>query len=143
MEAAPRLDRRADDDELRAAFRRDARDLLAQVPGARADDFPPNADAVCACHRSRRLEPLFEAHELPVEVRVDRQLTLQDGWRDENDSRAAVGREPAGEVEGVLRLLPVEQRHHDAPVGDRTRPARKPPRAKVEDAYVWELHFRS
>jgi hypothetical protein len=143
MEAAARLDRRSDDDEFRAALGRYAGDLLAEAPGACADHFSPDADAVRAGHRSRGIEPLFEAHELPVEVRIDRQLALQYGRRDENDSGAAIGREPASEVEGVLRLLPVEQRHHDAPIGDRSRPAGEPPRAKVEDAYVWKLHFRS
>ena len=68
----------------------------------------------------------FRLTELPVEVRIDRQLALEDGGRDEHDSGAPICGEPAGEIERVLRLLPVEQRHDDAAVGDRARPAREP-----------------
>jgi len=60
-------------------------------------------------------------------VRVQRQLSLDDERSDEDDLRAAVGGEPAGEVEGVLGLLLVEQRDDDAPVADRLCPQREPP----------------
>ena len=79
MEAAPRLDRRADDHELGAALGRDAGDLLAEAAGPGADDLVPDGDAVRARDRARGLDPLLQAHELPVEVRVDRQLALEDG----------------------------------------------------------------
>ena len=72
MEAAPRLDRRADDDEFRTALRRDARDLLAETSGTRADDLAPHRDAVGARDRSRRLAPPLHIGELPVEMRVQR-----------------------------------------------------------------------
>ena len=143
MEAAPRLDRRAHDDELRAALSRDARDLLAEAPGPRADDFPLDADAVGARDRFRRLEPLLEGGEAAVHVRVQRQLPLHHERSHEDDAGTAIGRKPAGEVERVLRLLAIEQRHDDRPVGDRARPARQAPRAAVEDVYVRELHLMS
>ena len=140
METAPGLDRRADDDELRPALGRNARDLLAEAPGPCADDLSPHRDAVGARHRLGAPEPLLQTRELPVEVGVDRQLELEDGRRDENDPGAAIGREAAGQIERVLGLLLVEQRHDDAPVGDRARPAREVPRAKVERPDVGQLH---
>ena len=143
MEAAPRLDGRADYDELGAPLQSDANDFLAEAARARADDLPPDVHAVGVRHRGCGVEPLLEAHELPVEVRVDRQLPLEDGRRDEDDAGAAIGREPAGEVDRVLRLLSVEQRHHDRPVGDRARPARESSRTMVEEPYAGELHRRS
>jgi len=140
VETAPRLDRRADDHELGPALGRDARHLLAQAAVSGPDDFPPHVDAVRARDRSRVLEPLLQAHELAVEMRVDRQLALEDGRRDEHDTCAAVGREPAGEIERVLRLLPVEQRHDDGAVRDRASPAREAPSPPVEPSDLGQPH---
>jgi hypothetical protein len=125
MEAPPRLDRRADDHELRAALGRDAGDLLAEAPGPGTDDLVPDGHAVRARDRARGFDPLLQTHELPVEVRIDRQLALEDGGCNEHDPGAPVCCETAGEIERVLRLLPVEQRHDDAAVGNRARPARE------------------
>ena len=116
MEAAPRLDGCADDDELGAVLRGDARDVLPEAPRPGTDDLAPHADAVGACHGGRRLEPLLQAGQLPVETRVERQLALDDERSDENDACAAVGREAAGEVECVPRELCVEQRDDDHPL---------------------------
>jgi hypothetical protein len=127
MEAAPRLDGRTDDDELRAAFGGDARDLAAEAPRPRAHDLAPHRDAVRARERLGRLQPLSEAGQLAVHVRGERQLALDDERADDDDAGAAVGREPAREIERVLGLLPVEQRHDDRAVGDRLRPQREPP----------------
>ena len=140
MEAAPRLDRRAHDDELRATLLRDTRDVLAQAPRPRANDLPPDRDAVGARHRGCGLEPLLQAGDRAVHVCVQRQLALDDERRDEQDPGAAIGSEPAGKVERVLGLLPVEERDDDAPVGDRARPAREAPGTAVENAYVRQLH---
>ncbi len=140
MEAAPRLDRRADHDEFCAALCRDARDLLAEASGACADDLPPHRHAVRARDRGCAFEPLLQARERAVHVGVDRQLAVDNQRPDEDDARAPVGGEPTGEVEGVLRLLLVEQRHDDAPVGDRAAPAREVLRAKVERPDVGQLH---
>ena len=74
---------------------------------------------------------------------VQRQLALDDERPDEDDAGAAVGGEAAGEVERVLGLLLVEQRHDDAAIGDRARPAREAPRAAVERPDVRELHRMS
>jgi hypothetical protein len=131
-EAPPRLDRRTDDDELGPPLGGDTGDLLAEAPRPRAHDLPPHADAVRARHGSSRLEPLRQLGDLPVEVGIQRQLALDDERRDEDDLGAAVGREPAGEVERVLRLLALEQGHDDAPVGDRAAPAREAPRPAPE-----------
>ena len=143
MEAAARLDRRADDDELGAALGRDARDLLSERSGPRANDLPPHRDAVGVRDRGRRVEPLLQSHELTVEVRIQRQLALEDRRRNEDDARPAVGREPASEVERMLGLLPVEQRHHDRAIRDRARPASEAPRAMMEQVEVGQLHRRS
>jgi hypothetical protein len=140
LEAAPRLDRRADDHELGPALGRDACDLLAEAAGPGTDDFPTHVDAVRAGDGRRGLESLLQAHELPVEVRLDRQLTLEDGRRDEHDTRAAVGREPAGEIERMLRLLPVEQRHDDGAIRDRASPAREAPSPPMEPSDVGQPH---
>jgi hypothetical protein len=140
VEAAPRLDRRADDDELGAALGRDARDFLAEAPRPRADDLAPHRDAVRARHRGRRLQSLLQALELPVEVCIQRQLALEDGRGHEDDARAAIGRELAGEVERMLGLLAIEQRHDDGAIGDRARPACEAARAAVQEAYVRQLH---
>ena len=121
----------------------DTRDLLAEAPRPRADDLPPHRHAVRAGHRSRELEPVLERRELAVEMRVEGQLALEDRRRYEDDPGSAVGSEPAGEVEGVLRLLPVEQRHDDGAITDRARPAREAPGAAVEEAYVRQLHRMS
>jgi hypothetical protein len=63
---------------------------------------------------------------LAVEVRVERQLLRNDERRDEDDVGAAVGCEPAGEVERVPGLGAAEERHYDAPVADRRRPPGEP-----------------
>jgi hypothetical protein len=143
VEAAPRLDGRADDDELGTTLGGDARDLLAETARACSDDLPAHADPVRARHRGGRLEPLLEAAELAVHVRVQRQFSLDEKRRDEDDARAAVGREPAGKVERVLRLFPVEQRHDDRAIGDRSRPAREAPGAAVEQPDVGPPHRSS
>jgi hypothetical protein len=142
-EAAPRLDGRADDHELGSMLRSNPRDFLTEASRAGADDLPPHGDAVGGRERGSRFEPLLEPHELSVEMRVERQLVLEDGGSHQDDPSPAVGREPAREVERVLGLLPVEQRHDDAPVGDRPRPAREAPGAVVEHPEVGEPHRSS
>ena len=143
LEAAPRLDRSADDDELGAALVRHARDLLAEQTGARADDLAPHADAVRRRDRRGRVEPVAQRAQLCVEACVERQLPLDEERRDEHDPRAALRGEPAREIERVLRLLPLEQRHDDRPIADRARPARKPPCAAMQEANVGESHRTS
>jgi hypothetical protein len=142
-EAAARLDRGADDDELCAALGGDASDVLAEAPGTRAHDLPPHAHAVRAHQSGRRLEPLLQARERAVHVRVQRQLALDDERRDENDLGAPVGRETAGEVERMLRLLLVEQRHDNAAIGDRAGPAREASCPSVEHSDGREPHRMS
>ncbi len=138
LEAAPRLDRSADDDELRPALVRDARDLLAEQAVARPDDLAPHADAVRSCDRRRRVEPVAQLAQLSVETCVERQFPLDEERRDEDDPRTAFRGEPAREVERVLRLLPLQQRHDDRPVGDGAGAARKPPRSMVQNTDVGE-----
>jgi hypothetical protein len=89
------------------------------------------------------LEPLLQAAQLAVHARVERQLALDKERRDENDPSAAVGGEPAREVERVLGLLAVEQRHYDAPVGDRARPACEASRPAMKASDVREPHRSS
>ena len=125
MEAAPRLDGCAYHDELRAALRGDACNLLAEAAGPCANDLLPDVDAVRAGDRGRELQAFLEVPELPVEMRIQRQLALEYSGCNEHDPGAPICCETAGEIERVLRLLPVEQRHDDAAVGNRTRPARE------------------
>ena len=108
MEAAPGVDRRADDDELGAPLRRHACDVLSEAAGPRADDLPSHRHAVRARDRGRGLEPLLQRGERAVHVRVERQLALDHQRPDDDDARTAVRCEPAGEVERVLRLLAIE-----------------------------------
>jgi hypothetical protein len=143
VEASPRLDRSADDDELGAALGGDARDLLTEAPGARTDDLLPHSDPVRAGNRGRTFEPSFQARERAVHVGIERQLAIDHQRRDKDDARAAIGREPAGEIERVLRLVLVEQRHDDAPVGDRAAPTREAPCAEMERPEVGQLHLMS
>ncbi len=140
MEAPPRLDRRADDDELGPALGGDARNFFAEAPGTRAHDLPPDADAVRGRHRGRAVEPLLQARERAVHVGVQRQLALDDERPDEDDAGAAVCSEAAGEIERMLGLLLVEQRYHDAAIGDRARPTRETPRSAVQELQVREPH---
>jgi len=126
LEAPPGLDRRADDNELGSTLGRDAGYLVPQAPRTRPHDHPPHTDAVRARYGGRGLEPPLQRGELAVEVCVQRQLAVDDERRYEHDLRAGVGREPAGEVERVLRLLPLEQRDDDAAVGDRLGPQHEP-----------------
>ncbi len=121
----------------------DAPDVVTEAPRPRADDLQPDADAVRAGDRSRLLEPFLEAHELPVEVCVDRQLTLEDGRRDEDDPRAAICGEAAREVEGMLGLLAVEQRHDDAAIRDRARPTLEATCPPTEDPEIRHPHRMS
>ena len=76
-------------------------------------------------------------------MRVDRELALEDCRSHEDDPGPTVGSEAAGEVERMLRLLPIEQRHDDGAIGDRPRPACEAPGTVTQDVDVWELHFRS
>jgi len=108
VEAAPRFDRRAHHQELGAAFDGHPGDLVAEAARTGAYDLPPHADAVRGREGGRRLEPLLEHVELAVEMGIQRQLAIDDERRDQHDPRAAVGGEPAGEVEGVFRLLALE-----------------------------------
>jgi hypothetical protein len=143
MEASPRLDRGADHNELGPALRGDPGDVLPEAARPGADDLPPHADAVRGCNGGRGLEPLLQRDQLSVEVRVQWQLALDDERRDEDDPGSAVGGEPAGEIQGVLRLLPVEQRDDDAPVRDRLRPQSDASHALPESADVREPHRSS
>jgi hypothetical protein len=143
MEAAPRLDRRTDDDELSASLGSDPGDVLAETPRPHSDDLAAHGDAVRACHGGSGLHSLLQAGEHAVHVRVQRQLALDDERRDEDDAGAAIRRKATGEIEGVLGLLAVEQWHDDAPVRDRARPVREPPRPAPYQPDVGQLHRRS
>ena len=143
MEAAARLDRRSDDDELGPPLGRDARHLLPEQARTRADELAPDADSVRGGHVGGGVEAPAQGSKLGVEARLERQLALDDERRNEHNACAAIRGEPTGEVEGVLRLLPLEKRHDDAAVGDRARPAREAAGAAAERADVGASHRRS
>ncbi|HET8894496.1 MAG TPA: hypothetical protein VFM96_10410 [Gaiellaceae bacterium] len=102
----------------------DLGDLFAEPAFARPHDHAPHADAVRVRDRRRLVKVLAQLGE--IEVRVERQLLLDDERRDEDDAGTAVGREPAREVERMLRLREAEQRDDDVPVTHRRGSARKP-----------------
>ena len=118
-------------------------DLLPETPRPRPYEHATHGHAVRRRDRGRRLEPFPQLGELPVHVGVQRQLSLDHERADEQHARAAIGGEAARKVERMFRLLPVEQRHDDAAVGDRTGPAREAPRALMEEMDVRELHRSS
>ena len=136
LEAASRLDRSADDDELGSALCRHARDFLAEQAGASADDLAPHTDAVGRRDRRGRVKPITQRAQLFIEACVERQLSLDEERRDENDSRAALRGEPAREIERVVRLLLFQQRHDDRPIGDGAGPPRKPPRVAMHESEI-------
>jgi hypothetical protein len=143
VEAAPGLDRCADNDELGSAFYGEACDVLPEVPRPGADDLPPHTYAVRAGHGGRGLEPLLQTAQLSVEARVERQLAIDEKRRHEHDAGPAIGSQPAGEIERVLGLLTLEQRDDDAPVGDRAGPEREAACAPPERPDVRQLHRSS
>jgi hypothetical protein len=142
-EPAPRFHGGADDEKLRAALGGGVGHLLRKAPGAGTDDLLPHGDAVGARDRDCRLDSPLEVSENVVHARVQRQLAIDDERRDEDDAGATVGGEPARQVERVLGLLAVEQRHDDAPVGDRARPACETASPTVEQLHLGWLHRSS
>jgi hypothetical protein len=119
---------------------RDLRELVAQRAAASPDDPPLRAHAVGLGDGGRVCERRTQAFRLGLEVRVERQLLRHEERRDEDDARAAVGREPAGEVERMLRLAAAEERDHDAPVADRGSPPGEAAGPAAESADVRALH---
>ena len=107
---------------------RDLGELLPQCAFARPHDHAPHPDAVRVGDCRRLVEALAQLRE--IEVRVERQLLLDEERGDEDDAGAPVGGEAAGEVERVLRLGETEQRDDDVAVangrgaaGDPAQPA--------------------
>lgn len=94
-------------------------------PCAGADDAAPNGDAVRLGGRRRLVEPPEQLPDLAPEMSVERQLLRDDEQPDENDTRAAVDCEAAGEIESVLRLLAGEERHDNRPIPDSDGTARE------------------
>jgi len=115
-ESSPRLDRRADDDQLRAVLARHVRELIPERAVARADDPPVSLDAVRLRDGGRLRQRLAQRFDFGIEVGVERELLGNDERRDEHDVGAAIGREAAGEVERVLGLGATEERDDDAAV---------------------------
>ena len=118
-------------------------ELLAEGALARADDPADRGGAVRLGNGRRVLERPAEHLDLVLEVRVERQLLRGDERGDEDDARAAVGGEAAGEVERVLGLGPPEERHDDAAVADRGRAPGEAAGLTAECAQVRAAHHRS
>ena len=143
MEATPGLDGSADDHELRAVVVGDLGELDAEGALAGAHDLPSHCDTVGLCDRCRVIELLLQLVELASEMRVERELLIDDEERYEHDARTAVRCEAAGEIQSMLRLGPAEERNHDVPIADRRRSPRKPPEAPAGDAEMCgQLHRR-
>jgi hypothetical protein len=142
-EAEPRLDRRAEDDELGAMVGRRLGELAAERALAGADDAAMGRDAVRLGDGGRLVEGETQLVRLAVEVRVERKLLRDDERSDEDDARAAVGGEAAGEIERVVRLLAAQERHDDRPVAHGRGAARKALGAAAEGMDVRPLHRKS
>lgn len=97
----------------------DLRQLAPERAVARADDGAMSAHSVRLGDRGRLRERLAERLDLGVEMGIERQLLRDDERCDEDDMRAPVGREAAGEVERVLGLGAAEDRHDDAAVAEQ------------------------
>ncbi len=110
---------------------------------ARADDARRRGHAVRLGDRRRVRQRAAEGLRLDVEVGVQRKLLRDDERCDEDDARATVRREAAGEIEGVLGLGAAEERHDDAAVADRRRAPGEPVRPSAECAEVQPAHHRS
>jgi len=119
---------------------RDVGELASERAAPRPDDPPVGVHAVRLGDGGRVCERRAQGLRLRVEVRVERQLLRNEERRDEDDARTAVGRDPAGEVERVLRLATAEERDDDAPIADRGRPPREPAGLPAESADVRTLH---
>ena len=132
----------------RRRARRGARPRRARpprrAPGPRADDLAPHRDAVRGRDRGRGLEPLLQAHELSVEVCVERQLALERRAGATSTIRAP---RSAASRQARSSACSVSSRSSSGTtmraVGDRARPAREAPRAAVEQSDVGELHRMS
>jgi hypothetical protein len=135
-EASPRLDRSADDHELRPTLVRHACDLFTEQAVARSDDLPPHADAVRPRYRLGRVDPATQFAKLSVETCVEGQLALEEKRCDKDNPRAAVRGEPAREIERVLRLLLLEQRYDHRPIRDGAGSTRKPPRTAMHQPEI-------
>ncbi len=118
----------------------DLGELATERPLARADDAPAHADAVRVGDRGRAIERRAKRDDLVVELGVERQLLLDDEGRHEDDVGAAVGGEPAGEVERVLGLGAAQERDDDAAVADRRGAAGEAARPLAYAAEVGPLH---
>jgi hypothetical protein len=121
---------------------RDFGELVAERARPGADQPPPRPHAVRLGDRIGAVEPLAERLDLGIEMGVERQLAGDEERRDEDNASSPVGGEPAGEVEGMHRLLVPEQRHHDAAEADRHRAPREPPQPPLQRSDVGESQSR-
>lgn len=95
----------------------DLGDLLPEPAFSRSHDHAPHADAIRICDRRSLVETRAQLGD--IEVCVERKLLLDDERRHEDDTGAAVGSEPAREIEGMLCLDKAEERDDDVPVAHR------------------------
>jgi len=118
-------------------------DLPAECSGARAEDSTARADAVGVRDDLRGVEPALQLCGLGAEVRVQRQLAVDQQGRHEHDACATIGGKPAGEIERVHGLVSLEQGDEDAPVPDRLGPAGEAAHSLPYAREVGALHRRS
>ncbi len=102
-----RIDRRSDDDQRRAYILGNLGETAPQLTVPRAHE-PVRADPIAFDERALTVELRPKRRLLVVELRIERKLGLDEQRRDEEDARASIGRELAGEVERVTGLLGVE-----------------------------------
>jgi hypothetical protein len=112
-EAAPRLDRRSDDDQHSLHVFGRCCQTWPELPVSSPDDASVRWNPIALRHRLLACKLRPKRGLLLIEMRVERQLELDEERCDQEHARAAVGRQPAGNVERVPRRLLLEQRDND------------------------------
>lgn len=122
---------------------RDLGHLAAEGTRTRAHDAPVRGDAVRLGDDGRLVERRAKLPDLGVEVGVQRQLLRHDERRHEEDAGAAIGGEPAGEVDRVHGLVAAEERDDDRAVAHGDGASREPFRAAADRVDVRRPHRKS
>jgi hypothetical protein len=112
-EAPLRLDGSSDHDEGGAYVIGGFGDGTSQLAGPCAHDLAVRADPVTLGKRPLAAELDTEHPLLAVEMSIERKLPVDEERRQQENARATIGGEPAGQVKRMPVVLLVEQRDDD------------------------------
>ena len=107
-EAPLGLDGGSDHDEGGAYVLGGVGDGASELAGPCAHDLSVRADAIALGKRPLAAELDTERRFLTVEVSIERQLPVDEERRQQEDARATIGGQPAGQVQRVTGVLLVE-----------------------------------